>query len=86
MSRRTFKNLDYYANFVKGVKFGNKKRVNSIIDLYNNRKIYNIKTAIGILDKLIDTKKVLEIAEYSYITNLLQNIKMRSLCRLDEAE
>jgi hypothetical protein len=57
MSRRTFKNLDYYANFVKGVKFGNKKRVNSIIDLYNNRKIYNIKTAIGILDKLIDTKK-----------------------------
>jgi hypothetical protein len=65
MPRKNLNNLDYYTNFVKGTKFGNKKRVNNIIDLYNNRKIYNVKTAIGILEKLIDTKKkkVLEIAE-----------------------
>ena len=49
--------MDYDTNVVKGTEFGNKKRVNNIIDLYNNRKIYNVKTAIGILDKLIDTKK-----------------------------
>lgn len=34
-----------------------KKRVNTIINLYNDRKIYNVKTALNLLNQLTDKKK-----------------------------
>ena len=46
-----------YRDLASASKFGVKKRVNKIIDLYNERKIYNVKTATSLLNQLTDKKK-----------------------------
>jgi hypothetical protein len=49
--------LNNYKDLARASKFGVNKRVNNIIDLYNSRKIYNIKTAETLLDQLTDKKR-----------------------------
>jgi len=54
------KSLDIFNNFrnlADASRFGAKARVKNIIDLYNERKIYNIKTAKALLSQLTDKKK-----------------------------
>ena len=50
-------NFNNYRDLASTSKFGVKKRVNTIIDLYNERKIYNAKTALNLLNQLTDKKK-----------------------------
>ena len=46
-----------YKDLARASKFGVKRRVDNIIDLYNARKIYNIKTAKTLLEQLTDKRK-----------------------------
>ena len=53
------KDIDFnkYKDLASASKFGVKKRVNNIINLYSERKIYNIKTALNLLNQLTDKRK-----------------------------
>ena len=53
------KDIDFnkYKDLATASKFGVKKRVNNIINLYSERKIYNIKTALNLLNQLTDKRK-----------------------------
>jgi hypothetical protein len=50
-------NFNNYKDLASASKFGVKQRVNTIINLYNDRKIYNVKTALNLLNQLTDKKK-----------------------------
>jgi hypothetical protein len=55
--KKSIVNFNNYKALASASKFGVKKRVNTIINLYNDRKIYNVKTALNLLNQLTDKKK-----------------------------
>ena len=55
--KKSIVNFNNYRDLASASKFGVKKRVNNIINLYNERKIYNVKTALNLLNQLTDKKK-----------------------------
>ena len=64
--------LNNYKDLAGRSKLGVKKRVDNIIDLYNDRKIYNFKTVKAVLDKLTgSTRKVVDVGikQYNEVLN-----------------
>jgi hypothetical protein len=65
-----------YKDLASASKFGVKKRVINIIDLYNERKIYNVKTATSLLNQLTDKKRKnvdVGIKRYNEVLDKFQN-------------
>ena len=62
------KDIDFnkYKDLASASKFGVKKRVNNIINLYSERKIYNIKTALNLLNELTDKRKNVDLGVQRY--------------------
>ena len=76
MPKKTLDFFNQYRDLASASKFGVRKRVNNIINLYMERKIYNVKTATSLLSLLTDkTKKNVDlgIKRYNEVLEKFQN-------------